>query len=119
MSEEEIIETLEDIIKNLNGDMIIVHTNYNKAKAIRGLLDLYKQEKEKNKELEKQAKERFKVTMDLISANYTHKDKIKEKIKEYEEKMNDENYLKLTDTQWIQHNYAIEPLNELLSKKGG
>lgn len=35
MSEEKIIEILEDMIKNLNGDMIINHTNFNKVKALK------------------------------------------------------------------------------------
>jgi hypothetical protein len=34
MDEEEIIKILEDMIKKLNGDMVIQHINFNKVKAI-------------------------------------------------------------------------------------
>ena len=51
------------------------------------LFNELEQQKEKNKELEKQAEERFEVTMELIGANYIHKDKIKEKIKEIQREL--------------------------------
>ena len=41
MNIDEAIEILEDTIKKLNGDMEIVHTNYNKAKAIETLINEY------------------------------------------------------------------------------
>ena len=47
------------------------------------MIDLYNKEKEKNKAL----KEKAKNTMGLIGANYIHKDKVKEKIKELDKKM--------------------------------
>lgn len=41
MNIDEAIEILEDTFKNLNGDMELKHTNYNKAKAIETLINEY------------------------------------------------------------------------------
>ena len=49
MSEEEIIDNIKFVLRDLTADRY----NVNFVNSIKGLLDLYNKEKEKNKELEK------------------------------------------------------------------
>lgn len=105
MSEEEAIEILRDIpffeqVENhdVNGPKWILKTNKRLAQARDMVLDLYKQEKEKNKELTeiKQQKlskylhENLWICKDL-SENYIHKHKIREKIERYQKVLDDTN----------------------------
>lgn len=95
MSEEEIIEVLKEFnkIKVNSYAMQFVNIPYPKLQqAINGILELYKAEKEKNKELEKENAE-YKVEEDMTfkclentryMSNFISKDKIKEKIEELE-----------------------------------
>ena len=90
MSEEEIIEILENIIKTgLAGQW-----DYSAIEiAIKGLLDLYKREKSNNEELMQEYHKRVQEKLDLIYGNnilnkaeveecYISKDKIRELIKD-------------------------------------
>lgn len=101
MSEDEAVEILRDTVKKLNGDMEIKHTNYNKAKAIETILDLCQKEKEKNDLLTKRfrhlikskiissydkvKKGKYIKDINKFDTDYINKDKIRAKIKEYEE----------------------------------
>ena len=87
MSEEEIIEIIKDFL-----DLREIHSSDAMTKsflsiykeAIQGLLDLYNNEKEKNKELEDELED-WKFTTKYVENNYISKDKINLKIEEYEE----------------------------------
>ena len=86
MSEEEVLHYINMKISflksNVSDKFRFRHGNStDDLEALQGILDLYKREKEKNKELE----EKRKTTMEVISANYIHKDKIKEKIEYWKE----------------------------------
>lgn len=104
MSEEEII----DIVKEIKSHQVAFYEpkehkqilkNYftkEQSDAIQGLLDLYQAEKEKNEELEMRLlekdlyidglKEDRRIAIEEIQEEYyISKDKIKEKIEEYEE----------------------------------
>ena len=121
MSEEEIIEILED------RDMFIdtLYENYRQStvtvkpfdKAIQGLLDLYQKEKEKNKELDKDLHDDKEYIRELhhkltnaIEIKYIHEDyilksKVREKIEEAKEfkknnPINEEMYLEVIA--WIE-----------------
>lgn len=108
MNEEEIIKFIKDEIrdcKNIenlypNKDNIEWKEVEEYQNVLQGLLDLYKQEKEKNKELEKHYKheqeyingEVFSAKqMHLIDEDYISKDKIKERMEQtkkvYDEEM--------------------------------
>lgn len=102
MSEEEIIKILNsyttDLYHSYKGDVIL--------KAIKGLLDLYNKEKEKNKELIKKYMEAESIK---FWNNYISKDKIKEKIKEWDKGI-----------AWANaddHYYAIKILQDLLEEE--
>lgn len=94
LSEEEIMEYINTIKpKNLNNykdETNCALITKKQVKAIQGLLDLYKQEKEKNKELKKyyatrKEVEDLKETIACLhesAKDYISKDKIKEKIEE-------------------------------------
>lgn len=85
MSEEEIIEIITDIIRDKPS--IIIESS---IEAIQGLLDLYKKEKEKNKEL-KDENMKMAVYGGSIEAKlyieeyYILKSKVKEKIDKIQE----------------------------------
>lgn len=70
MSEEEIINILSDEIVSLN----VGHEKY--EQAVKGLLDLYNKEKEKNNGLEIKANELNNLA-DVVKRDYIHKNKIK------------------------------------------
>jgi cell division protein ZapA (FtsZ GTPase activity inhibitor) len=86
MSEEEIIEILKNMERRLNGDIYCYfkYTNYEKIQAIQGILDLYKQEKEKSKKCEYYEE----IADELHKANQAHQKlngELRVKIKKLEE----------------------------------
>ena len=91
MSEEEILDIMNNLTlyeydfsiesKYVEGHDEIAERMGNEA--IQGLLDLYNKEKEKNASLKKEIKLMKSIN---INDNYISKDKIKQKIKELEEK---------------------------------
>ncbi len=161
LSEEEILKDVVEIVElakeeiESNDENITATLDLQDLKSLKGLLDLYQKEKEKNKELEKDKKAfvnqygnmLLKISelekenreirdwkyvidsyedldkqkeLDLIKIKgkqYIAKDKIKVKIEELEEKINDNNYYKITETEWIQYNYGIKALQSLLEEE--
>lgn len=73
MSEEEIIDNITFVLRDLTADRY----NVNFVNAIKGLLDLYQKEKEKNKELENAD-----LTTVYMNGFYDGEKKWKDKIKE-------------------------------------
>ena len=89
MSEEEIFKILEEacILDPLCYEVDCL--NEKELQAIRGLVDLYKQEKEKNKKIEAKlgiVNWAEKTWSNILDEKYISKDKITEKIKEIEKK---------------------------------
>ena len=82
MSEKEILEKIEKIIKHFENQEYILN-GQKIYKYIQGLLDLYNEVKEKNASLQKEIKLMKSIN---INDNYISKDKINDKIKELEEK---------------------------------
>ena len=89
MSEEEIMDNIKDFLQ-----LEEIHSNNNAIKsflsiyqeALQGLLDLYNKEKEKNKKLiDGQIETLEKILAPKLLEKFISKDKIKEKIEEYEE----------------------------------
>lgn len=113
MSEEEITKILQeliDMVKEYGFDYTVeeaVVINKNEYNAIQGLLDLYNKEKEKNTELQNYMKE-YLIPKSTINLLYISKDKIREKIKEYDG-------LKEMDMQAYEE--QIRPLKELLEEE--
>jgi hypothetical protein len=93
MSEDEIIKKIENyenwkVVYNPGGLYQFIPLPKDYKQAIQGLLDLYQQEKEKNKELEEKLKIANQLYNDsciCIATECVEKDKIKAKIKELEE----------------------------------
>lgn len=114
LSEEEIIKILKDTISLFNNDThCFTHSDNERVEAIKGLLDLYNKEKEKNKKLNNLIYTKLKLNIienGICQIDYISKDKIKEKIKYYEEliKTNSE------DEEILRH--IIQALNELLEE---
>ncbi len=88
MSEEEIIRNVKRIIEY---KVISNYINNNDSNAIQGLLDLYQKEKEKNWKYQVYClpndvgvKNGDKI-ITFDTSNYINKDKIREKIKEFED----------------------------------
>lgn len=119
MSEEEIIGKLKRIIKiAYSKEFATFELTYQYVDAIQGLLDLYNKEKEKNKSIEAQ---RLRDMCYKTDGNYISKDKIKEKIEEYEELVKDfEEYWSKDPRQFKKEKcvdyYKIEALKELLQE---
>lgn len=105
----------EEIIIECNKLLITLKNSHIDGKIIQILYDLYEQEKEKNKELkiliEQNLKYSHNLEKDLFEncSNYVvSKDKIREKIKEYEG-------LKEMDMQAYEE--QVKPLKELLEEE--
>lgn len=117
LSEDEIIKEIEEWQKyDINYTNLSEYDSKNLHNAIQGLLDLYQQEKEKNKELELDLEEMTKSNEHkkehwvhkAVLNSYISKDKIREKIKEYDG-------LKEMDLQAYEE--QIKPLLELLEEE--
>lgn len=110
MNEDEIIKELKILI----GLEEFNKLSYKENKAIKSLLDLYQKEKEKNKKLENAD-----LTNVYLSGFYDGekkwKDKIREKIKEYQEQRRKAETNKIND---MFVNY-IDVLEELLEENNG
>lgn len=117
LSEEEIIEEVKKelrLAKNVDDIATTIRNEY-----VRGLLDLYNKEKEKNKILEANG---FRKGLYEKDCNYISKDKIREKIEEYEEFVNEfEEYWSKDPRQFRKNKsvdyYKIEALRELLEEE--
>lgn len=87
MSEEEIIEIVQDYINYIRFKENARYSINQWFMAIEDLLDLYNKEKEKNQKILSDNIETFqKLFAEEISKIYINKDKIKEKIEERKEK---------------------------------
>lgn len=90
---EEILELAKEEIEN-NDENVTATLDLEDLKALKSLYDLYQQEKEKNKELETYLKQYLdgelitakqgKFFEKMVKENYVRKNKIKEKIEDYE-----------------------------------
>lgn len=90
---EEILELAKEEIEN-NDENVTATLDLEDLKALKSLYDLYQQEKEKNKELETHLKQYLdgelitakqgKFFEKMVKENYVRKNKIKEKIEDYE-----------------------------------
>ena len=87
MTEEEIIEIIEKELSYFR----CCEDDIKFKDAIRGLIDLYNKEKEKKESYKKD----LKLLVEEIDIKYISKDKIKEKIKHYEELL--QNYIEKHD----------------------
>ena len=106
MSEEEIIETFKHWIEYEKANKDKIDKADELIEIQQGLLDLYKKEKEKNKENIECIEEW--INGERVSINCIHKNKIKEKIKELEMEFKKpyNDYEKLS--------FAIDILEEIL-----
>lgn len=93
MNEEEIKEAFERLEYFEPDDLIECAMYRNCLEKLQGLLDLYNKEKEKNKPQpdceEPQERTEEMVNIKWVNYNYISKDKIREKIKELEQKQED------------------------------
>lgn len=117
MKEQEIIEIIEEISKDAQ---IYDCLDYDEIDAIEGILDLYKRQKDRIKELEEEVERRIEkealdyryvdknmMRKDIIQRDYIPKSKIKEKIEELKEGKDFDNDVYVEE-------YAVDILQELL-----
>ena len=90
LNEEEILDKLRKMLYHTQraNECGLSNNDFKEdIEALEGILDLYNKEKEKNKELE----EKRKTTMEVIGANYIHKDKIKDTVEYIRFMVDDDN----------------------------
>ena len=116
MSEEEIIRNVKRII---DYKVISNYINNSDSNYIQGLLDLYKEEKDKSKTLETLLQGTlyemylyYKELAGKYQANSISKDKIREKIKEYQNKL----FQDIEENKVVEYENIIQVLEELLEE---
>ena len=109
---EEILEIVNDFLKineihSTNNCPISYLSEY--QKAIQGLLDLYIEEKDKNASLQKEIKLMKSIN---INDNYISKEKINDKIIEYQNKL----FQDVEENKVVEYENIIKVLEELLEE---
>lgn len=128
-NEDEIIKYANDIINATfieatlqDKDGNIIEQGLVNKDVIKGLLDLYQKEKEKNASLQKEIekykkvidnrdftwKQKYEETFEYVNKEFISKDKIREKIKEYKG---------LKEIDKMAYEEQIKPLQELLEEE--